>query len=78
FPTCNFTKIQKVYILCRYWLKQQNTPYGKANLAIRCILIISHFPFKEFGGEGKQIFTKSALLIATRFGAGLSLRTTRL
>lgn len=43
-PTCNFTKIQKVYILCRYWLKRKNTPYGKANLAIRCILIISHFP----------------------------------
>ena len=27
--TCNFTKIQKVCHLCRYWLKQQNTPYGK-------------------------------------------------
>ena len=43
-PTCNFTKIQKVCDFCRYWLKRKNTPYGKANLAIRCILIISHFP----------------------------------
>ena len=42
--TCNFTKIQKVCDFCRYWLKRKNTPYGKANLAIRCILIISHFP----------------------------------
>ena len=37
----HFTKTRNVYILCRYWVSQTNTPHGQQRLTMRRIFIAS-------------------------------------